>query len=176
PDEPSTVTPGSGTQFPAISRTTVNMSTAQNLTFSPNGWIPDGGTTTTGNNVDAYLDTDADNMPDAGLLDNNGRPVGNPDVSTNNRDFLGATPRDYTYTPAPMGGNPDAGDDPATDPSRRGAVTNLFYIANWYHDQLYGYGFDEAAGNFQTTNFSGMGMGGDPVLAETQDGSGAGNE
>jgi uncharacterized repeat protein (TIGR01451 family) len=175
PDEPSTVTPGSGTQFPAIARTTVNMSTAQNLTFSPNGWIPDGGTTTTGNNVDAYLDTDADDMPDAGLLDNNGRPVGNPDVSSNNRDFLGATPRDYTYTPAPMGGNPDAGDDPATDQSRRGAVTNLFYIANWYHDQLYGFGFDEAAGNFQTTNFSGMGMDGDPVLAETQDGSGTDN-
>ncbi len=175
PDEPSTVTPGSGTQFPAISRTTVNMSTAQNLAFSPNGWIPDGGTTTTGNNVDAYLDTDADNTPDTGALDNNGRPVGNPDINSNNRDFLGSTPRDYTYTPAPMAGNPDAGDSPTTAQSQRGAVTNLFYIANWYHDQLYGYGFDEAAGNFQTTNFSGMGAAGDPVLAETQDGSGTDN-
>src|SRR5262249_27344899 len=33
PHEPTDVTPGSGTQFPAISRTNVNMSTAQNLTF-----------------------------------------------------------------------------------------------------------------------------------------------
>jgi uncharacterized repeat protein (TIGR01451 family) len=175
PHEPTNVTPGSGTQFPEIVRTTVNMSTAQSLTFSPNGWIPDGGTTTTGNNVDAYLDVNDTNAPNTGLLDNNGRPVGNPDGASNNRDFLGATPRDYSYTPAPQGGNPDAGDSPATPQSQRGAVTNLFYIANWYHDQLYGYGFDEAAGNFQTTNFSGMGAGGDPVLAETQDGSGTDN-
>ncbi|HSS49189.1 MAG TPA: M36 family metallopeptidase, partial [Thermoanaerobaculia bacterium] len=175
PNAPTTVTPGSGTQFPEITRTNVNMSTAQNLTFSPDGWIPDGGTTTTGNNVDAYLDTDADNAPDTGALDNNGRPVGNPDVNTNNRDFLGASPRDYTYSPAPLGGNPDAGDDPALVPFQRGAVTQLFYVANWYHDQLYGFGFDEAAGNFQTTNFSGMGTGGDPVLAETQDGDGTDN-
>ena len=175
PHEPTDVTPGSGTQFPEIARTTVPMSTAQNIAFSPNGWIPDGGTTTTGNNVDAYLDTDDDDAPDTGALDNNGRPVGNPDGSSNNRDFLGASPRDFNYTPAPSGGDPDAGDDPSTTPFQRGVVTHLFYVSNWYHDQLYGYGFDEAAGNFQTTNFSGMGLGGDPVLAETQDGSGTDN-
>jgi uncharacterized repeat protein (TIGR01451 family) len=175
PHSPTTVTPGSGTQFPEIARAIVNMSTAQNLTFSPDGWIPDGSTTTTGNNVDAYLDTDNDDAPDTGALDNNGRPVGNPDVSTNNRDFLGNTPRDYTYSPAPLGGNPDAGDDPTLAPYQRGVVTHLFYLANWYHDQLAGYGFDEAAGNFQTTNFSGMGTGGDPVLAEAQDGGSTNN-
>jgi hypothetical protein len=149
---------------------------AQNLTASPNGWIPDGGTTTTGNNVDAYLDTDADNNPDPGALDDNGRPVGNLDVNSRNRDFLGGpTPRDFSFTPPPQAGNPDAGDAPTTAPSQRGAVANLFYLANWYHDRLYGFGFDEAAGNFQTTNFTGMGVGGDPVLAETQDGSGTDN-
>ncbi len=175
PNSPTTVTPGSGTQFPVIARTNVNMSTAQNLTFSPDGWIPDGGTTTTGNNVDAYLDTDNDDAPDTGALDNNGRPVGNPDANTNNRDFLGNTPRDYTYNPPPLAGDPDAGDDPTLAPYQRGAVTHLFYLANWYHDQLAGYGFDEAAGNFQTTNFSGMGVDGDPVLAETQDGGSTDN-
>ncbi|HTG32212.1 MAG TPA: IPTL-CTERM sorting domain-containing protein [Thermoanaerobaculia bacterium] len=175
PNEPSTVTPGSGTQFPEIARTIVPMSTAQNLTFSPNGWIPDGGSTTTGNNVDAYLDTDDTDTPDAGALDNNGRPVGNPDANTNNRDFLGAAPRDFNYSPPPVGGNPDAGDSPGTAPFQRGAVTHLFYLANWYHDQLYGYGFDEAAGNFQSTNFSGMGADADPVLAEAQDGAGTDN-
>jgi uncharacterized repeat protein (TIGR01451 family) len=175
PHEPTDVTPGSGTQFPAIARTTVQMSAAQSLAFSPNGWLPDGGTTTTGNNVDAYLDNEDLNMPNSGELDNNGRPIGNPDINSRNRDFFGSTPRDFAYTPAPLGGNPDAGDQPSTAPSQRGAVTNLFYIANWYHDQLYGYGFDEAAGNFQTTNFSGQGAGGDPVLAEAQDGSGTDN-
>ena len=56
PLSPTTVTPGAGTQFPEIARTIVNMLSAQDITASPNGWIPDGGTTTTGNNVDACLD------------------------------------------------------------------------------------------------------------------------
>src|SRR5262249_6678266 len=53
--------------------------------------------------------------------------------------------------------------------------THLFYLANWYHDQLYALGFDEAAGNFQQTNFSGMGLGNDRVLAEADDNSGTNN-
>jgi uncharacterized repeat protein (TIGR01451 family) len=175
PHSPTDVTSGSGTQFPAIARTTVNMLTVQDATASPNGWIPDGGSTTTGNNVDAYLDTMADNIPDIGLLDSNGRPVGNPDASMNNRDFLGNTPRDFTYTPPPSGGNPNAGDAPTNTNYQRGVVTQLFYIANWYHDQLYNLGFNEAAGNFQTNNFGKGGAGNDPVLAEAQDGSGTNN-
>ena len=111
PHAPTTQAPGAGTQFPEIARTIVSMFTVQNLTASPNGWIPDGGTTTTGNNVDAYLDlTDGDTATAADGLDDNGRPIGNPDASADNRDFLGAAPRDYAYTPAPLGGNPDAGD------------------------------------------------------------------
>jgi uncharacterized repeat protein (TIGR01451 family) len=175
PHSPTDVTSGSSTQFPAIARTTVNMLTVQDATASPNGWIPDGGSTTTGNNVDAYLDTNADNAPDSGSLDSNGRPTGNPDASMNNRDFLGSTPRDYTYTPAPSGGNPNAGDSPTNAAYQRGVVTQLFYIANWYHDQLYNLGFNEAAGNFQTDNFAKGGSGNDPVLAEAQDGSGTNN-
>jgi len=172
PHSPTTVTPGSGTQFPEIARTTVNMSVAQNLTASPNGWIDDGGNTTTGNNTDTYLDTDADDTPDTGLLDDNGRPVGNTDVNTNQRDFLGTG---YAYTPAPMGGNPDAGTAPTDTQAQRGTVTHLFYLTNWYHDRLYNLGFDEASGNFQTNNFGNGGTGGDPVLAECQDGSGTDN-
>jgi len=184
PHAPTTVTPGSGTQFPEISRTTVNMSTAQDPVASQNGWIPDGGSTTTGNNVDACVDRIAGagetNVCDIGTIDNNGRPVGNPDSSSNNRDFLGTTPRDYTYSPAPLGGNPDAGDTPTGTTTtqvnfRRGSVTQMFYDVNWYHDQLYELGFDEAAGNFQTTNFSGQGLGGDAVRADVQDSSGTNN-
>jgi uncharacterized repeat protein (TIGR01451 family) len=182
PQSPTTAT--AGMQFPEIARTTVNMLTAQDLIASPDGWIPDGGTTTTGNNVDAYMDrvvgAGENNVPDAGTIDNNGRPVGNPDANSLNRDFLGTTPRDYSYDPAPQGGNPEAGTTPTGTGTaqvnfRRGAVTQLFYITNWYHDQLYSLGFDEAAGNFQATNFSGMGSGSDRVLAEAQDGSGTNN-
>ena len=141
------------------------MLSAQDITASPNGWIPDGGTTTTGNNVDACLDRVGlgNNVCDTGTLDNNGRPVGNPDASGNNRDFLGSAARNFDYTPSPLGGNPDAGDTPtghpdtAQDAFRRGAVTHLFYLTNWYHDRLFHLGFDEAAGNFQTVNFSGLG-------------------
>lgn len=53
------------------------------------------------------------------------------------------------------------------------AVTNLFFWNNVMHDVTARYGFDEAAGNFQATNYSGEGLGGDAVNAEAQDGSGA---
>ncbi len=184
PHSPTTVTPGSGMQFPEIARTTVNMSVAQDIAASPNGWIDDGGSTTTGNNVDACVDRvnglGETNVCDIGTIDNNGRPVGNPDANTNNRDFLGTTPRDYSYSPAPLAGNPNAGDTPTGTGTvqvnfRRGAATQLFYVSNWYHDELFQLGFDEAAGNFQLINFSGMGLGGDRVAADVQDGSGTNN-
>lgn len=178
PASPNVAVPGAGTQFPEIARTIVAMSAAQDIGASPDGWIPDGSDTTTGNNVDAYLDAVGGgeaNVPDIGALDNNGRPVGNPDSNTNDRDFLGAAPRDFDYAPAPVGGDPDAGDVPTGVDFRRGAVTQLFYTTNWYHDQLFNLGFDEAAGNFQATNYSGQGAGGDHVLAEAQDNSGTNN-
>ena len=34
---------------------------------------------------------------------------------------------------------------PAQTRFRRGSVTQIFYIANWYHDRLFNMGFDEAA-------------------------------
>lgn len=43
--------------------------------------------------------------------------------------------------------------------------TELYYLLNRYHDHLLAapIGFTEAAGNFQVTNASGQGLGGDPV-------------
>ncbi|TVQ35077.1 MAG: hypothetical protein EA370_09690 [Wenzhouxiangella sp.] len=55
------------------------------------------------------------------------------------------------------------------------AITNLFYWNNLLHDVLWHYGFDEPAGNFQINNFGRGGQGGDPVLADAQDGSGTNN-
>jgi subtilisin-like proprotein convertase family protein len=199
PLSPTTATPGSGLQGTAIAPSIVNMHTAMALfsNVSQNGWINDcpGGvctaneTQTIGNNVHAYLDrvggagAGGANQPDtaaSSVLDGNGKPMGNPDANTRNRDFLGTTPRDFqtNYLPPPQGGNPEAGQTPtgngnngtlAVDQFRRGMLTQLFYVTNWYHDRLFVLGFDEAAGNFQQLNFSAQGLGNDRVLAEGQD-------
>ena len=55
------------------------------------------------------------------------------------------------------------------------SVTNLFYTNNMMHDIWHHYGFDEASGNFQETNYTGMGVGSDSVNADAQDGSGQNN-
>ena len=55
------------------------------------------------------------------------------------------------------------------------ALTNLFYWNNLVHDVFYRYGFTEAAGNFQQTNFGLGGAEGDGVLAQAQDGGGTNN-
>ena len=49
------------------------------------------------------------------------------------------------------------------------ASTNLFYWNNIIHDIQYHYGFDEAAGNFQTNNYGNGGADNDHVHAESQD-------
>lgn len=54
-------------------------------------------------------------------------------------------------------------------------LTNLFYTNNMIHDILYLHGFDESSGNFQETNYTGQGQGGDFVRAEGQDGGGINN-
>jgi hypothetical protein len=120
-------------------------------TASPLGWHNDGSTNytvTRGNNVHAYTDLDANNVPD---------PGSDPDGGA--------------------GLNFDFAFDPSMDPStyRDAAVTNLFYWNNLIHDVTYHYGFDEAAGNFQVDNFGIGGAGGDDVRAEAQDGSGTNN-
>jgi len=200
PLSPTNATPGSNTQPPGIAPTIVSMHTAMNPIYSPNGWIDDcpaGGCTanetqTIGNNVHAYLDrvggaggpgSGGNNDPDtaaSSVLDGNGKPMGNPDTNSRNRDFLGTTPRDFetNFLPPPQGGDPEVGQTATgnglngtlpVDQFRRGVVTHLFYVVNWYHDKLAALGFDEAAGNFQQLNFSGQGLQGDRVLAEAQD-------
>lgn len=48
------------------------------------------------------------------------------------------------------------------------AIVNAFVSANRMHDLLLHYGFDEAAGNFQSVNFSGQGAANDPVQVMVQ--------
>jgi hypothetical protein len=121
---------------------------------SPFGWHDTNGiagpefTRTQGNNVHAYADRDNNNIAD---------PGSDPDGGANLKfDF----PLDLTVRPLD---------------SQPAMVTNLFYWNNLMHDVTYGYGFDEASGNFQQTNYTAAGIGNDYVRAEAQDGSGRNN-
>jgi extracellular elastinolytic metalloproteinase len=117
------------------------------------GWMGTS-TVTTGNNVEAYLDSDANNAPDA---------VNTADLQ-NGHAFSSIQDFTFPFT---------VGVDPRTQ--RAAAVANLFYFNNIMHDFVYRLGFTEAAGNFQTNNFGRGGTGNDSVRAEAQDGSGTNN-
>src|SRR5215207_6101599 len=117
------------------------------------GWMGTS-TVTTGNNVEAYLDTNADNVPDNN--NNTGLSVGH--ASAANQDFT--FPFSTTV-------------DPRTQ--QAAVVTNLFYYNNIMHDFSYNLGFTETARNFQVNNFGRGGSGNDSVRAEAQDGSGTNN-
>ncbi|CAG0942890.1 partial Endo-1,4-beta-xylanase A, partial [Candidatus Brocadiaceae bacterium] len=112
------------------------------------------GIESTGNNVDAYLDRDADNSPDAdyttGML--NGRAY--------------AASGDFTF-------NFSVSDDPRN--YKPAVVTNLFFFNNYMHDWMYSLGFTESARNFQLNNYGRGGLANDYVKAEAQDGSGLNN-
>ena len=135
------------TQPPVVARQSITTQ-ALDTTASPNGWVADGANPETiGNNVAAHSDLTNDNVADLP------RPNGG---STRNFNFavdLAQAPSTY----------------------RSAAIVNLFYINNWIHDKLYGYGFTESAGNFQTNNFGKGGSGSDAVLADAQDGGGTDN-
>src|SRR5687768_939219 len=121
---------------------------------SPHGWHDTNNapgpefTITRGNNVHAYTDLNADNVADAGS---------SPDGGAGLQFDL---PLDLAF---------------GASTYRPFAVSNLFYWNNIVHDIALGYGFDEAAGNFQVTNYSGAVGGNDYVQAEAQDGSGLNN-
>ncbi|KAK2867928.1 ammonium permease mep3 [Arthroderma sp. PD_2] len=65
----------------------------------------------------------------------------------------------------------------ATPPSsyKDASITQLFYTTNKFHDLLYSFGFDEAAGNFQINNSNKGGRGNDFAIINAQDGSGTNN-
>jgi hypothetical protein len=118
------------------------------LIASPFGWHDTDGRpgaetpNTSGNNVIAQEDLDGDDL-------NGFRPAGGPNLDFNYPANLAGSP--LTYTEA--------------------AIVNLFYVSNVMHDVFYHYGFDEVSGNFQQVNYTGLGRGGDAVIADAQDGS-----
>ncbi len=150
-DSPSPFSPGhtspNSSQPSLVSRSLVVID-ALSATGSPDGWIDDSDNQTLGNNVDAHLDLDDNNIADPGS-----RPTGSPsrvfDFSMN----LNLQPSTYQ----------DA------------SVVQLFYWNNWTHDRLYDLGFTESGRNFQTDNFGRGGIGNDAVQADGQDGGGTNN-
>lgn len=138
-------------QLPVESPNHGDRSTASNPAdddASPYGWHDTNGVTgveftiTRGNNVYAYGNRDGDDMPGY-----------SPD---------GGTGLDFIY-PLDLNQDPEGYLD--------ASVTNLFYMNNMMHDVWYQYGFDEASGNFQETNYTNIGQASDYVIAQAQDGS-----
>ena len=167
-DNPFPLTPGptspNGMQGAAISRTSISrIGNEVPYDFNNLGWITDGGTKTDGNAVQAGLDRD-----------------GVDGVDTNSEATNAS--RNFTYTFNPYNPNTNTGDAPVAVPQtypgsafQQGSATQLFYITNWYHDELYRAGFTEAARNFQNDNFGRGGIGNDRVRGEGQDSSGTNN-
>ena len=119
------------------------------------GWLDAAAQVTRGNNVDAFVDVDRNNMPDqADRTDLVGGRAFSPDQSF---DF-----------PA---GEVTTGQDPRQFVAA--AVSSMFYFANWAHDRFYELGFTEEAGNFQADNFGRGGLGDDPILGAVHNGSSA---
>jgi extracellular elastinolytic metalloproteinase len=119
----------------------------------PAGWLNpavNGFFTTQGNNVDDHENWLAT------------RPEANPfrPVSANGQ-FLFPFQNNW-------GRNACAGSSYEQDVAQ--ATTNLFYQHNRIHDEYYGYGFTEAAGNFQNNDFGRGGVGNDAVQGDVQAG------
>ncbi len=110
---------------------------------SPNGWHDRDGApgpdvfTTDGNNVYAYY---AGSGPMFGYSPSGGAGL----------DFI------FAHDP----------NDPDPFAYADASLTNLYYVNNVLHDMLHHYGFDEASGNFQNHNYSGLGVDTDVVKAK----------
>ena len=130
-------------------------------------WLPDGATTTTGNNTDACIDVF--DLPTSSLLTTPADVVTNTclDITGDIRPpTTSANTFDYPVAPD---------EDPSHENARNAAAVSLFYINNWLHDWWYTHGFNEEAGNAQTDNYGRPGEAGDPIKAQGQDASGRNN-
>ncbi|MBO1255044.1 rhombosortase-dependent M36 family metallopeptidase [Alteromonas sp. 5E99-2] len=114
-------------------------------------WLDADATTTSGNNAFAYAD----------VIAPQGFTTGDITAETTAPNTF-----DYSINTEQRANSFD---------NRKAAIVNLFYMSNFLHDYYYDYGFDEASGNAQLSNFDRGGLGGDPLLLEAQDSSGLNN-
>ena len=131
-----------------------NLITLQNAPFSKNDpWLLPGANRTIGNNVDAFANGfEPDNFgPPATDECNLALPINGDLHACTNADNT----FDYVY---------DTNQAPQASRAQvMAAVTNLFYMNNYLHDWYYDAGFDEAAGNAQTSNYGRGGIGVDSI-------------
>jgi len=160
PMSPGPVNPTLGTQAPVIPRTSATLiGNEAPFAFNNLGWITDGTNITDGNAVEAGVDRVAPDGVDAPM------PGDGPCPGAGCRTFTS------TWTPPPAMG----GMAPLDPQAQRGAVIQMFWVMNWYHDELYRMGFTEQARNFQNDNFGRGGLANDRVRAEGQDVGGTNN-
>ncbi len=140
-----------GYQAPLVAPNLVSLIAGPISTNDP--WLADTATETTGNNVDAYAD------------------LGAPDGFTMGTDLRANTTAAQTFDRVfSLTAPPQSSDD-----QKKAAVTELFYLINWFHDFYYDRGFNEASGNAQKDNFGRGGLANDAINAEGQDFGGRNN-
>ena len=144
-DSPEPMTPGptAPTNFvpTEVPRALVTLS-ALDTNASPAGWVTDGQGALLGNNANVYADWD----------------------DNDNRDDPAVTGNVYRVFDFPL----DLADHPTN--YVEASQVQAFYLLNMFHDRLWSLGFDEPAGNFQSSNFGRGGVGGDPLTIEMQNG------
>ncbi|MBD2720901.1 M36 family metallopeptidase [Hymenobacter armeniacus] len=108
-----------------------------------------------------------------GWHDTNGAAGPEYTISRGNNAYAFTPTGNHVVTPgfSPDGGTGlefDFAHNPAlsAQANQPAALTNLFYWANLMHDLSLRYGFSEASGNFQATNYSGVAGGGDYIRAQ----------
>jgi hypothetical protein len=114
-------------------------------------WLAEDATITSGNNVFAYADV----ISPQGFTDGD-FTAETTSAQTFDYEFQ-ADQRDNSFA------------------NQQAAIVNLFYMNNFLHDFFYDYGFDEAAGNAQLSNYGRGGVEGDPLEVQAQDYSGLNN-
>jgi hypothetical protein len=153
------------------------------VSFTP--WLAPGATTLTGNNAHAFVDADdqvgttitpdtfTDRFEEAVTPADEVHPNSGADWLYPIQSFPDSAAGDHFCPPDPPGCTWDHTVANSWQANAGEATTELFYFVNKYHDHLAAapIGFDEASGNFQRVNASGAGHGGDPVLAQADDGA-----
>jgi len=120
-----------------------------------------------GNNAHVFTDVDDDDTPDSGDEVASSEPlIWNFQVVTNT-----TTPSQFCSTAFPC--TWDAVIAYSWQANMAQNATQVYYYLNHFHDHLLAspIAFTEAAGNFQLVNSTGQGLGGDPVMGNTDDGA-----
>jgi extracellular elastinolytic metalloproteinase len=136
--------------------------------FTGRHWLGPHATILSGNNSHAYSDVDDNNKP--GKTEEVHPRTGHSWSYRLTPFHLGIAKR-FCSNPWPCSWNPN---QPFSwQVNRAQDATQVFYFVNNWHDHLEAapIGFTEAAGNFQVTNHTHQGKGGDPVITQTDDGA-----